>query len=373
MKFKSLIVITLCLFSLFVSCKKDISPNHQTTGTEQFIERESTIIADNILEWLSSQENSTDSARIGIINSLYSNMLLSNMYVEEFREEENFIIVPLDPTYFSKNLDTSTVLPLQYLLLVEDSTGMIRRGDLVFFYPNGSQISELPQNSFSDFFNHQKFPVDGTFTLLNLSDIKQYEMDFENELPTQHRLWEPRAPLEIPEGSFCIDWYLVTTTYWSDGTYDVDESYLYTTCGHSFGGGGGGGGYTPNFNGTPVTKDVNYCVINKNGNNRFFTLNAYYTLSGNTYSDPSLNKYTGSGIIPQSTQFVVLWGNSNFNILPGTSWYAQYSQASNVYGLINSKLAKATYSGQFHFINQPSPNIEIYSEPKYWPASTSLQ
>lgn len=43
--------------------------------------------------------------------------------------------------------------------------------------------------------------------------------------------------------TLCIDWYLIETITWSDGSTSVDETYLYTTC--PSGGGGGGGGTEP--------------------------------------------------------------------------------------------------------------------------------
>ena len=88
--------------------------------------------------------------------------------------------------------------PLRFLLLVEDTSGRIRRGDVLLFYPADENLTKLPDSSFTNFFIFESMKTDGTFSLISLSDVKQYEMDFTNGSPGEFRLWQGRASIYTP-------------------------------------------------------------------------------------------------------------------------------------------------------------------------------
>lgn len=68
-------------------------------------------------------------------------------------------------------------------MLVEDTSGRIRRGDVLLFYPADENLTKLPDSSFTNFFIFESMKTDGTFSLISLSDVTQYEMDFTNGSP----------------------------------------------------------------------------------------------------------------------------------------------------------------------------------------------
>jgi hypothetical protein len=221
--YKYLFVIILLTISL-LGCKKEVetpfalpqvSPPPALLASSA---RESSITSSKVREWLGAQRINASATKDEITGDLLSNLRDSEMYSESLNANENLIIVPLVADNFSRNLDSASAFtPLQYLVLVENSSGDVRRGDIMFFYPKGGNIAALPANSFHNFFASDSSFLDGTFALVNLEDVLQYEMDFENHKISQFRLWEERAPLD--QGSItCYHSWLVTTYYYSDGS-----------------------------------------------------------------------------------------------------------------------------------------------------------
>lgn len=120
--------------------------------------------------------------------------------------------------------------PLRFLLLVEDTSGRIRRGDVLLFYPADENLTKLPDSSFTNFFIFESMKTDGTFSLISLSDVTQYEMDFTNGSPGEFRLWQGRASIYAPppDQPFCKDWFLITTVYYSDGSIQQFEDFVHS-------------------------------------------------------------------------------------------------------------------------------------------------
>ena len=190
---------------------------------------QSNIKQEDIKEWLQKSTSSLTPYKNGIIKKVLDNVLFDKMYVEPHHDNENLIIIPLKKEYFSQHFHAGNAHPIQYLLVVENSKGEIRRSDIVLFYSKDPSLNALPKNSFHDFFNSESLSIDGTFTLITLGDVKQYEMDFKNGKKAEFRMWNQKK-WQKEKSSGCDDWYFTTTIYHEDGTISQKEKLLGATC-----------------------------------------------------------------------------------------------------------------------------------------------
>ncbi|MEJ7625319.1 MAG: hypothetical protein WKF35_00535 [Ferruginibacter sp.] len=371
--------IFVCFFFLLVfvatGCKKEILSTsvkeivlNSKSEKDQQHTRTSTINASYIRDWLEDQQTNTSARRNLVITNILDNMQDANIYAERLNDNSNLIIVPLLADTFSNCIDTSLATPLQFLILVEDYRGILKRGDLVFFYPENATNFQLPTDAFSKYFTHQTFPVDGTFTLVTLDDVKQYEMDIDDGIQKEFRLWQGRAQNSAVDDPICIDWYLVTTIYYSDGTYEIFETFLYTECQQT--GGGGGTGETPP--GAPIGEqsemDHVFLVKHKSNSQEMWEMFAGYHLIGtrfssqpanNVFSSISYNNPPGSAIIFSNASHSATWH----------SWYIIYNTHSNIYTINNPNTsATMSFQGKTTYPNQGN-RFEIHVKVKLLQAS----
>lgn len=172
--------------------------------------------ADEIRQWLEEQKRIIGRDSNRTIDKILSSMMLDRMYRENY-EKETFLIVPLERNAdLSQNIRRDLNNPLRFLLLVEDTSGRIRKGAVALFYPLENNVSVLPENSFHNYFINQMIRLEGTFSMISLMDIKQYEMDFDNNgNRKEYRLWYGKQTIlePLPQLPVCIDWYLTTTIF----------------------------------------------------------------------------------------------------------------------------------------------------------------
>ena len=364
---------------MLLSCKKDIelqkklNTSSTTAGAFSYAGRQSTVSSAYVLEWLENQKNSSTPFKNNFIQNVLDKMEIDNMYVEIFDEEENFIIIPIQNEYFSQNINSNGPFPIQYLLLVEDANGNIRRGDVALFYPEDPNITKLPENSFRDFFNSTKIYVNGTFTLLTLGDIKQYEIDFEDGgFMAEHRSWERESSAQAN----CQDWWLVTITYYSDGTYEIDNEYLGNFCSSCppnqlcdvLEGGGGASIDDPEQIAkikTLVIRDVQPT----SGLNAWWSASADFNLMGYRYSDASNNYFTSV-----TTFGLIHFGNTGVYGWYLHSGHAEWVSVSHTAGIgLIDKLAHGEASGTVAYPNDPGssqPSLVLNSV--NWNAASAL-
>ena len=180
---------------------------------------ESLIKGSDIITWLQQQMKISTPFRNQVVKNILLDLDTSKMYVENFRPQENFIIIPLLNTRISQHVKNSQIN--LYLLLVEDSKHKIRRGDLALFYFRDSKLNKLPANTFYVIFSSNAIATDGTFTLVTINDVKQYEIDFCNKKEIAFRVWIPKPSKNLN----CADWYLETTIF-NDYQYYNDLSCI---------------------------------------------------------------------------------------------------------------------------------------------------
>jgi len=261
--------------------------------------------------------------------------------------------------------------PLRFLLLVEDTSGRIRRGDVLLFYPADENLTKLPDSSFTNFFIFESMKTDGTFSLISLSDVTQYEMDFTNGSPGEFRLWQGRASIYAPppDQPFCKDWFLITTVYYSDGSIQQFEDFLYTQC-YDDPSSSGGGTTTPTQ--TPYTKTVHESAIVYHK----YTYNAYWdvylatALAGTVFPDnTSNNQFTDN--VQEGSALIHSPGAGNAG--PGQNFYTVY----NAYQFINTisndhNTAQARVNFTYAYPNQSPPVTTPASGYKVYYASVVL-
>ncbi|MET0393585.1 MAG: hypothetical protein ABW019_10615 [Chitinophagaceae bacterium] len=75
--------------------------------------------------------------------------------------------------------------------------------------------------------------ADGHFAILSIFDRFFYEVGFRDGVQVTHMTRRKREtdPFAVTStGNQCTAWYLVTTSYYPDGTAETDWEYLYTSC-----------------------------------------------------------------------------------------------------------------------------------------------
>lgn len=230
----------LLLAACFFGCKKESSQTINPLLSQTI---------DKINTWLDAQTSATDENKNDRLQALRDKLEFTGLRFEELNRGEKLIVVPVKAgleTLYNKGKHPATVL-----LLVQNAAGIIQKGEIIqYLSENGREGVDIPANTFYKFYHSEKLPIDGRFSFLNLTGRLLYEIGFKNGRVKSFGVVRSgtsttavNGPPQDPIGPapVCIDWYLVTTYYYADGTTEQTEDYLYTTCENSSGGGGGNG------------------------------------------------------------------------------------------------------------------------------------
>jgi hypothetical protein len=340
--------------------------------TSNLTNRNSTLDNGDILEWLEKQKDTSLPNRNDFILKLITNMKLEEKYTEVLDEDENLIIIPLSDDYFSQNIDLSThQLPIQNFLIWENERGQIYRGELTLFYPKSPEITSIPENSFRHYFRSTDFPIDGTFSCINLDDVLTSESKYENEKKIKNKCLEGRWTYFDDE--ICTEYYLVITYYDGEGNIeDYTETYLYTSC--TSGGGGAGGtatGGSSSQPGTPSTRQVEL-LVRKDfvaSSTHWWAFYAYWTVNGIRMNNTSLNRFNLNGIT-----FIPTYA---MTFSPGMySWHTWWGTPSPSFSHTENinpaqTIAHGYFSGWAVFPNQNNRTINCQNH-GYWNAKDVL-
>jgi hypothetical protein len=323
-----------------------------------------------------------------ILKKILQNVVYENMYVEKLHKNENLIIIPLKNEYFSQHVNSQKNKPLQYLILVENEDGKIRRSDIILFFPENAALKKLPFNSFSDFFDKEELPVDGIFTLVSFGDVKQFEMVFKNGKKDKFNLWRGEKKNYASNNTAtstssqnCIDWYLVTTYYENGLPINSTWEYVGTTCNSSScppnmqcdvtgDEGGGGSSEIP----TAVSRNVDFAVKRELTSYEDWEIKGHFVLQGQSFNNTSNNYFTSVTYNSSACTYYSFTASSNN---PSHSRYSIYSEVSHTSGLINSTSAFGRIDSKMFYPNWvtpsgPSPKTDNYGLAKNWHASIEL-
>jgi hypothetical protein len=398
MKYLQSTLILFCSVTLLlIGCKKN-------TTDEKFINTpvvqtniKTKISSAAVSNWLQAKIKPSSPLKNNYINKILDNVQYDKMYVEQLHTSENLIVIPLKNEYFSQHIKQQKNKPIQYLLLVENAEGKIRRGDLVLFFPENATLQKLPVNYFHQFFMEEDLSVNGTFTLVTLGDVKQYEVVFKNGKKDNFKLWRSEINTASNAGNNantsptqnCTDWYLVTT-YYLDGipVYSTSE-YVGTTC--SGGGcppdteclepegtGGGGNLEVP----VSVTRMVSYSVARELTSYENWEIKPTFEISGQTFTNASNNYFTGITKIGTAagTSACCYYDFVASSQWPLSSRYSIYSEISHQCSYQNTT-ATASLICKMYYPNWPASwnppgqgpsKTQFYSKGHTWQASTAL-
>lgn len=144
------------------------------------------------------------------------------------------------------------------MILVLKSSIDIKTGNVVLFVPSGNQKQNilLPKNTFSQVFSYKDLDFDGTFKVLSSTGRFIYQIEYKDKKLNSYSIIKPSSN-ELRSNrtnSDCVDWWLVTTYHYPDGSSYTTREYVGKTCGDCGGdymsfcqpdsGGGGGSNAT---------------------------------------------------------------------------------------------------------------------------------
>ncbi len=302
-------------------------------------------------EWLTSRVKEGETVRNERVELLRQSILPAQASTETLEDGEKLIIVPIAAGFkMNTNRDKNAD---HYLLLFENKNQEVYKGNIVQFIPLNGQQRSLPKNTLSRLWNCEDVNANGSFTILTIFDKHLYEVDFENgkktryaEMTTEKKggnslvLHDRSTSENDPD---CIDYYLETTTTYTDGTKEVTTQYVGTTCypGQCVPGeqcsvifNPDGGGSAPDDE-VESSKSLIWHVYNPSG-----PLNA----STHGYGVNSLEtvKYKKNASAPQGGYFTkIRHDNSECNI-----WNASYMEDENK---VSAKEQTATSSVKGHY------------------------
>jgi hypothetical protein len=258
----------IILFSLFVillsavySCQKkaieDISPS-KLVSSSSLKQKMVTSSAEKqiLIDWLNLHDNGLKDTEKKILEEITSNLDYGSLSVENRKNGENIIVIPINNSVKTQlnshanylKLDRKSILNL---IIVQNSTGKLRWSSIISYLPeDGMNQSQLSKKTVQNVINGERVSDDGIYKFIDLKGNLKYQIKYKNGKlysfgkPVREDLTKANKSKNTAARGGCTAWYLVTTYYYDDGSTSQTEEYLFTTCDQDTdeGGGGGGGG-----------------------------------------------------------------------------------------------------------------------------------
>lgn len=175
--------------------------------------------------WLQSKRTTNRSAFNSKIDLLRENLNFEDITVEGSGRRK-FIAVPIRNIY--QKIDKNGQQSINTLLLETNNTGEITGGVIVqAFLKDGS--NKLPEKTASKIFNNE-MPPGGKFVLRSMSGGFRSQLEFDQNKLASIGVMKGKGQAVNARSGDCIDWYLVTTYFFPDGSSHTTEQYITTTC-----------------------------------------------------------------------------------------------------------------------------------------------
>lgn len=225
---------------LFTSC---INENIQQIDNSVF--------KDDIVNYLSKVKVSDEDEEK--IDDLINSLDFKSVAVRNLNGNEKLLIVQIGNQYDFKEKGERRALFFM-------NQNEITRANLIAFTDSGISQEDFIVSYFNYDLDYKNYI--GKVSLYNIYQSILFFTEIENgEIKANGTLNGSKNVSANDKTNGCIDWYLITTYYYSDGSRSTTEQYLFTTCDCEeqtsrigkigcIGGSGGGGG-TPG-NGTPA-------------------------------------------------------------------------------------------------------------------------
>ena len=212
--------ILWAMMLILISCQKEILKNN---SSDQLISK--------INSWLEKQKTGLLAFKAANVNLLRENLEYSNLRVEKSEGGEQIIIIPISEKFKAQKISNKSSIPNLVLLL--NSSGEIKKGNVVLFHPKTSGIyTQVPDNTFFDIFNTSKVKCDGRFQFISVAGHWDYQLDYSNGSLNSYGFIEAQQDSNgtTRSNAICINWYLVTK-YYVDGILVLEtREYVGTTC-----------------------------------------------------------------------------------------------------------------------------------------------
>jgi len=230
--------MSITLLSLLSSCQKEKSANQPDLSIKK--------VEQKVNAWLDNKSKVYNSSNENFKNELQ----YQEIFQKKLKDEGKFILIPLKGNFFEPTT-TNKGKSFTGLQIIEDKWGNISEGNVVqYFSKDHSDKSVVPDNFFQ-MYSDKKPAIAGEFSFLTLTGKLLYKMKYDQYGLRSSGFVSPRKKAvtvnrveqdPIQDYASCIDWYLVTTYIYPDGSTSQTSEYVYTTCPVSGGGGSGGGG-----------------------------------------------------------------------------------------------------------------------------------
>ena len=120
------------------------------------------------------------------------------------------------------------------MVLFLNESSVIRRGNIIQYVPENRQTtSSVPSNTFSKIFNSKKLECSGKFSVLSITDMYKYELDYvDGKCDSYSHMQPKKKPVTsvTTESEGCIDWYLITVYTDEFGYTHYSEQFITQTC-----------------------------------------------------------------------------------------------------------------------------------------------
>lgn len=218
------IFAAIFLISTF-SCQKNIETAIVTKAPDSAVFKK-------IIAYLNARRELTGDEGKLKIDAIKTNLLFDELRLEKFNANENLIIIPLKENFKTRN----NIQGKSYknLVVIEDSKGNYRKGDIVEFIPKNNNLMVIPKDYFADVYNNKKgLTADGVISILTLSDRNIIDLTYNNGTLEKYRYTSPMIDGKLlyknniqQVVNQCINWYW---QYYVNGLL-VYEEYAFTTC-----------------------------------------------------------------------------------------------------------------------------------------------
>jgi hypothetical protein len=215
--------ILLAVMLLFISCQKEVDQIPVNTTAE--ISNQAVITKIN--SWLENKKVGLADDLSSKIERLKTNLDFGTLHLEKYKQKDRLVIVPLKNSFKSANNEDKN--PVNYLVVVLPEQGDITKGNIIQ-YVSATGKNKALLNAFSKIFNFEELDCNGQFTVLSITDDFRYELKFENNKLKSIAELRTKPGSDKQKTNGCIEWYLVTTYHYSDGSSESYWQYVFTSC-----------------------------------------------------------------------------------------------------------------------------------------------
>ena len=217
MKLKLQAVAGLFVSLFLFACKKQISDQSSSAN-----------IQGKVIAWLSEQKSISQPNKAANIDLLTKNLDFEGVTSESSHDGEKLLIIPITDLYKKlKRISNSSEAILLIKLTAEDE---IRDGNIVLYTPPNPADKIIPSNTFNAIINTGDPACEGEFKFLSVTGRRLYTLTYRNGSLAKEVRFIQKNNINSRTDAICIDWYLVTTIYYTDGTKEETEEYIGTTC-----------------------------------------------------------------------------------------------------------------------------------------------